>query len=140
MAAQKRHIQPGGTRGTVFKQVARVRLEDAAVLLGQRRYSGAIYMAGYAIECLLKWAVTCRREMIYLPADLETHDWDILLAETGLRPRLARGRIMRGIFAELAERWGPEVRYLASEPAASQAKSLYEKLVQLYSWVEEQAA
>src|SRR5438309_725634 len=108
MAARKRTIQAGGTRGTVFKQVAQARLEDGAVLLEQRREAGAIYLAGYAIECLLKWAVTRRRDITYLPAQLETHDWDILLPETGMQPRLARARAMQAIFAELAESWGPE--------------------------------
>ncbi len=52
--AHQRSITPGGTRGTLFREVARVRLEDAGVLLAQRRQGGAVYLAGYAVECLLK--------------------------------------------------------------------------------------
>src|SRR5438876_2806480 len=102
-----RKIQPGGTRGTVFEHVARVRLEDARVLFGERRYAGAIYLAGYAIECLLKWAGTRRQEEDYLPAQFETHDWDRLLLQTGLQPAMSREPALQASFTELAESWGP---------------------------------
>jgi len=38
-----------------------------SVLFEARRYRGAIYLAGYAVECLLKWAITERCEITYLP-------------------------------------------------------------------------
>src|SRR5438105_14590257 len=96
MAARRRTIQRGGTRGTVFKQVAHVRLEDASVLLAQKRYAGAVYLAGYAVECLLKWAATKKRECLYLPAELEIHDLYVLLAEAGLKSSLMRRRTWAG--------------------------------------------
>jgi len=37
-----------------FLRVALQRLEDAEVLLTNRRTTGAIYMAGYAVECAMK--------------------------------------------------------------------------------------
>ena len=111
--ARKRQTAPGGTRGTVFKEVGRIRREDAAVLFEARRYRGAIYLAGYAIECLLKWAVTERCEITYLPAELETHDWDTLLPEAGLTHSLRSNRPLRVVYSELAELWGPELRYLS---------------------------
>ena len=45
MAARERTIEPGGMRGSVFRQVAQVRLLDANVLLENKRYAGAIYLA-----------------------------------------------------------------------------------------------
>src|SRR4051812_32994130 len=107
--ARPRQIAPGGTRGTAFREVARVRRADADVLLANQRYGGAIYLAGYAIECVLKWAVTQRRGVIYLPAELETHDWDTLLPETGLVARLQAQMAMVAVYTELAENWGPEL-------------------------------
>lgn len=136
--ARKRQIAPGGTRGTVFKEVARIRREDAAVLFGARRYRGAIYLGGYAVECLLKWAVTHRRGIVYLPAKLETHAWDALLPETGLQGRLYAERGVQTLYSELADSWGPELRYRAKEPMAGEARMLYEKLNHLYLWIEDQ--
>lgn len=37
-----------------FQRLAEERLRDATVLLDQRRYSAAYYLAGYAVECALK--------------------------------------------------------------------------------------
>jgi hypothetical protein len=118
----KRIIRPGGTRGSLFKQVARMRLQDATVLLQCDRYSGAIYLAGYALECLLKWAITQRRECVYLPAELETHELDILLLQAGLGERLRREGVLRNMFAALADSWGPELRYMARVPAPREAQ------------------
>jgi len=135
--AGKRSIQPGGSRGTLFEAAARARLEDAEILLEQNRFSGAIYLAGYAIECLLKWAVTQRREVIYLPAELEVHDWEILLTEAGLRPKLTAHKALDRSFEELAKIWGPELRYLVKPIKAEIAKELYGTLVGVYSWIQD---
>lgn len=37
-----------------FQRVAETRLSDAQALLKARRYDGAYYLAGYAVECALK--------------------------------------------------------------------------------------
>jgi hypothetical protein len=82
--------QKGGTRGTVYREIARQRLADAKSLLDHTRFSGAIYLAGYAIECQLKFAVCERKNLTYLPANLEVHDWDRLVAAAGVGRRHRR--------------------------------------------------
>jgi hypothetical protein len=119
-------------------QVAQVRREDAAVLLKKERYAGAIYLAGYCVECLLKWAVTERAESLYLPAELEIHDLDRLLLAAGLAPALMKEGELRAVFWALAESWGPELRYFAKAPERNEAKSLYENILKVYSWIAEQ--
>jgi HEPN domain-containing protein len=37
-----------------FRELARVRLREAQALLQAGHYSGAYYLAGYAVECALK--------------------------------------------------------------------------------------
>src|SRR5205809_614012 len=66
-------VPPLGMRG------AQHRLKDGGVLLDQGRYNGAIYLAGYAIECQLKYVYCKRMEETYVPVPLETHDWDLLV-------------------------------------------------------------
>ena len=139
MAARKRNIKPGGTRGTVFREVAHVRLKDAAVLLEQGRFAGAIYLAGYAVECLLKWAITCRRECVYLPAELEIHNLDKLMTEAGLERQLSEQHDLPDLFWRLAEGWGPELRYLAQAPEAGVAMNLYREIERVYYWIVEHA-
>src|SRR2546423_12816201 len=132
--SRRRTIQAGGARGTVFKQVAYVRREDAGVLLEKKRYAGAIYLAGYALECLLKWAITRRAEGLYLPAEMEIHELDELLFEAGLADHLQREAALRNMFAVLADSWGPELRYLAKAPTAKEAEILYRGISKVYDW------
>jgi hypothetical protein len=37
-----------------FQQLADVRIDEALALLGQGKFDGAYYLAGYAVECGLK--------------------------------------------------------------------------------------
>jgi len=37
-----------------LRRLATTRLQDAEVLLANRRYAGAYYLAGYSVECALK--------------------------------------------------------------------------------------
>jgi hypothetical protein len=37
-----------------LKELAEIRVAESAVLLRNRKYSGAYYLAGYAVECALK--------------------------------------------------------------------------------------
>jgi HEPN domain-containing protein len=39
---------------THFRQLADIRIDEAAMLLAQGKYDGAYYLAGYAVECGLK--------------------------------------------------------------------------------------
>lgn len=135
--AHQRTITPGGTRGTLFREVARVRLEDAGVLLAQRRQGGAVYLAGYAVECLLKWAITERLEEAYLPAEFETHDLDELLTAAGLHNSIKQDRQLWAAYSSLSESWGPELRYLAKAPKQIDAERLYREIEQVYSWIAE---
>ena len=122
----------------MFKEAARARLEDAGVLLRERRYAGAIYLVGYAVECLLKWAITRRQQRIYLPTEFEVHGLDTLLLEAGLAEALRRERTVWDIFAALADSWGPELRYLAKAPDPRQAEKLYGDTCRVYGWITEQ--
>lgn len=129
----------GGTRGTVFKVIAEMRLKDARVLLDSNRLNGALYLAGYSVECALKWAVTRRLELVYLPADLETHDLQKLVGNSGLMPQLREDAAIAPLFSALVDDWGPQERYAASKLDAKTAKRLYNQTKQVYEWLIERA-
>lgn len=100
-----------------LQKIARARLEDAQILFQNRRYDGAAYLCGYAIELRLK-ARICRtlgwegfpstkREFQNL-SSFKTHDLDILLKLSGVEKKikyqfLAEWSVISG--------WRPEVRY-----------------------------
>ena len=67
-----------------FRALARLRVADARALLRARRWDGAYYLAGYAIECALKACIarTFQRGDIPEPnrvRDIYTHNVRALL-------------------------------------------------------------
>jgi hypothetical protein len=133
--ANKRNIPSGATRGTVFREVARLRLGDAAALLDQQRYQGAIYLAGYALECLLKHAITRKLQGVHLPAKFETHNLDELLLGAGLSAALQSASSIHAIYSEFAELWSVELRYRSKSITPKEASRLYEQVEAIYDWI-----
>ena len=135
----ERRIRKGGSRGARFKQAAQLRLVDAGILLLAGRSLGALYLAGYAVECILKFAITRRRTSVYLPEEFEIHSWDDLLEEAGLAPALKAQPTLQAIFSELADFWKPELRYESKALPPGEAMRLYEQIKEVYVWIQEQS-
>ncbi|MEO5715601.1 MAG: HEPN domain-containing protein [Luteolibacter sp.] len=129
----------GGTRGTIYLEVAKIRLVDAQVLLENKRHHGAVYLAGYSVECALKWAITRRNEQPYLPSTLETHDLQKLIEQTGLIPEMRQDLGTWTLFSALVDEWGPHGRYETKALDARAAARLYKQIKQVYSWITEHA-
>ena len=57
-----------------WQHLADQRFQDAAVLLASRkkRFNGAVYLGGYAIECVLKAAICRLRNFHTLPEEYKT--------------------------------------------------------------------
>lgn len=103
------------TRSELLR-IARARLLDAKVLFEGRRYDGAVYVCGYALEIYLKaricktlrWAgfPETRNEFDQLQS-FKAHDLEILLRLAG------RERIKTRHIADwsIVEKWRPESRY-----------------------------
>jgi HEPN domain-containing protein len=100
-----------------LRKIARARLKDSEVLYENRRYDGAIYLCGYAVEVALK-ARICRtlkwsgfpstRSEFQPYQSLRTHDLDVLLSLSGCETK-----IKSRYFTEwsIIATWEPEVRY-----------------------------
>jgi len=57
-----------------FKKLAKVRLKDAQALLEKGCYSGAYYLAGYAVECGLKACIAKQTREFDFPPDRKVID------------------------------------------------------------------
>jgi HEPN domain-containing protein len=100
-----------------LRSIARARLKDARALFRARRYDGAVYLCGYAVECAMKaricnslhWAgfPSAAKEFSGL-ASFKTHDLETLLLLSGREPTI-RARHL-AVWSEVS-RWAPEVRY-----------------------------
>jgi HEPN domain-containing protein len=91
-----------------LRAIARARLEDARVLLQAKRYDGALYLCGYAIELALKARICRTLRWLGFPdsdkdfkglSSLKTHDLEVLLRFLGSR---------RPSEAKVFERNGPQ--------------------------------
>ncbi len=100
-----------------LKKLARARLKDAQILLAGKRYDGAVYVCGYAIElalkaricALLKWSgyPDTRGEFANLTS-FRTHDLAVLLRLSGRADRIRTKHLID--WSVVAE-WDSESRY-----------------------------
>jgi HEPN domain-containing protein len=96
-----------------LRKIARARLRDAEVLLEGRRFDGALYVCGYAIETILKARIctTLRWNEYFVSRDytsFRTHDLAVLLNMTG---RTARIKALHLADWSTVPQWNPERRY-----------------------------
>ena len=67
-----------------FKNIAEIRIREAQVLLDQSLYSGAYYLAGYALECAIKACLSKQILQHNIPEkkfinEIHTHDLQKLI-------------------------------------------------------------
>ena len=100
-----------------LKSAARAYLRDAIVLLQAKRYDGAYYLCGYAVELALKARICQTLRWSHFPEtraeferlqSLKTHDLEILLRFTGVGARV-RAKYLPEWSVVL--KWNPEKRY-----------------------------
>jgi hypothetical protein len=143
-----RVITPGPTRKNVFKEIARLRSQDADVLLRGDRLLGAVYLLGYSIECYLKFAICERRgwptlpEKVRIPGATEdvklyVHDWPLLVEVAGIAASIRLQHEIDGIYSDLIERWGPALRYRTARFSATEGRDLYNDLGSVYQFLKE---
>ncbi|MDR4460015.1 MAG: HEPN domain-containing protein [Nitrospirales bacterium] len=99
------------------KRIASARLRDAKALMAAKRYDGAVYLCGYAVELALKARICktlkwsgypeSRKEFEGLTS-FKVHDLDLLLRLTG-KEHLVKENYLAEWSAVAA--WNPEARY-----------------------------
>ncbi len=129
-----RKISKGGSRLTLIRASGVERFEDAQSLYNSRRWHGAIYLAGYAIECLLKCAAGQRTGTVYLDSMLETHKLDILMPASGLLPELKTVGLFT-IWSTFSQRWDTSLRYTCNLFRDKDGRLFFQQITQLYEWL-----
>jgi hypothetical protein len=118
-----------------FYTVALHRLEDATILLKNGRTTGAVYLAGYAVECILKALLLARTPAAGRRAATESfrgtkaHDFE------WLRHHLRRQGIAlpAGVNGSLARvrTWSTDLRYSPGVVRGTAARRFWEAAAQL---------
>lgn len=126
------------------------RLDDAHALFNAGRWRGAMYMAGYAVECLLKTTLMrmygCRtlhelepelqrRGILAEHMTVFTHHLELLLRLTQRLDQLRQHRLLWPQFT-LINRWIPAWRYTADMANRQDAADFLEATIQIMQWIE----
>jgi len=121
----------------VLLQSSYERLRDARVLARRenKRYTGAVYLGGYVIECLLKAAICVEQGTERLQRKYQTHELEELMEATGYRT---------GMTPELAAKfraivsWNVLLRYQGRQYQAKDARTFLENVEVIRLWLLEQ--
>ncbi len=126
------------------------RMDDARALLNAVRWRGAMYMAGYSVECLLKTKLMrmfdCRhlreleeelqrRGVLAGQTTVFTHQLEVLLRMTNAIDRLRQNAENWRSF-NMVNRWVPAWRYTADMSNPDDAKDFLEAVDKVSHWIE----
>ena len=128
---------------------SRQRLEDAKVLLRASRWRGSMYIAGYAVECLLKTklmqvydcqnlreleGVLQNRSALPIGATIFTHQLETLFKLTPSYHRLQQNQDMLSLF-NVVNRWAPKWRYVSKRTTRDEAFFFIDAVEQVMHWI-----
>lgn len=123
-----------------FYRCAVQRLEDADALLDSERTTGAVYMAGYAIECALKalllsvLSVANRRKMVRTFRGVLAHDFEWLKAQYlrngGARPPTEIQELLTTSYSA----WATDLRYKPGNVGRHDAFDFLESARRILNW------
>ncbi len=104
-----------------IKKIARARLKDAEALFDARRYEGAAYVCGYAVELALKHRICMRLDWNEYPPlrrlnNFKTHDLNILVLLAGVEKKVNTSLLSEW---SAVSWWNSEIRYKPARSFAS---------------------
>jgi len=126
------------------------RMDDARALFAAQRWRGAMYMAGYAVECLLKTKLmgwfNCRhlrrleeelqrRGILGANATIFAHQLDWLLQLTNAKERLRQNPQQWRLFLTV-NHWVPAWRYNADASNPQDAQDFLDAVAKISHWIE----
>ena len=129
-------------------KVGKHRMDDVRALLNAIRRRGAMYMAGYSIECLLKTKLMAHlqlpqpararrriagKRILAAQATVFTHQLELLLRLTNAIDRLRQNEEHWRLF-NMVNRSVPAWRYTADQANADDAKDFLEAVEKVSRW------
>ena len=117
-----------GYKRTDLQAYAQAKLDDASILMQNRRYSNAYYLAGYAVELGLKACIAAQINAETIPdkafiKDIFTHEFPKLIGLAGLTTELKNQMEKDSEFGAnwaIARGWSPDVRYETRDVTSAQ--------------------
>lgn len=132
---------PSSPHARLFYRAAKQRYDDAVLLLQLQRTTGAVYLAGYSVECMLKAlileSVPDRQEPLILAQfrGQQAHNPGWLL---GLYRKTVSAGVPVGVITHLirVNSWSTDMRYQPSVMDEGDAQGFMRSVEQITLWVE----
>ena len=129
-----------------FKELAKLRLQEAETLFQAELYDGAAYLCGYVIEFALKARICRLLDVTDYPASGQlksayaVHNFDQLLLLAGLKSKLAPTNVELVTNWLIATPWTPEMRYtpkgtISRKEAEAILEAIRQKPYGVLSWI-----
>jgi HEPN domain-containing protein len=133
---------PQAPEARLYYRAGKQRFDDALLLLQQGRTTGAVYLAGYTVECLLKALVLAsvapglRRQLAGEFRGSRAHSIEWLGA---LYRRHVRTTIPRDITRQLSRvaSWSTDMRYLTGLVKRREADEFLDSVREVAAWADE---
>ena len=125
-------------RQTVLRNLVSIRFADAEVLLKTKipqRLHGAIYMAGYGIECALKARICGDRGQDRLGQEFWHHDLRRLAQETHKWAALPADDPHRDALVVLQTAWDVQMRYALPNRKRTEVRRFIEEAKDFTTWL-----
>jgi HEPN domain-containing protein len=131
--------KPSSNEARLFHRCALLRREDAEILLKAQQTTGAVYLAGYGVECILKALVLSnaspkkQMEILRTFRGSRAHDFEWLrsLYLTGGGPRFPR-EITEAF--TLVDSWSTDLRYVPRTLRCDEAEDFVEAVDRIITW------
>ena len=132
---------PRSRNARLFYRAAQERFEDAELLLSLNRTTGAVYLAGYSVECMIKSLILSavppsRQEAIL--ANFRgrlAHDYDWLMRlylQNSGRPMPRR---VASYFDQVTD-WSTDMRYSPARMQIDEAKQFLDFASKIIKWAD----
>jgi HEPN domain-containing protein len=133
---------PRPAEARLYYRAAKHRYEDAELLLEAGRTTGAVYLAGYTVECFLKALLLAsvapglQKQLLGTFRGSRAHDIEWLGA-------LYREHVETGVPTDVTRHlsrvasWSPDLRYAARALKRREADEFMESVVAIVTWADE---
>jgi HEPN domain-containing protein len=103
-------------------------------VLGTGRH-GAVYLAGYAVECKLKAAVCRYLDVDELPERFQTHNIQFLIRSAGLAEAVDSDKVIQARFRRIDSLWRAEIRYAGKPYGKQEAENFLDNVRRVVQWL-----
>ena len=124
-----------------MRLLAECRAEEAAALLGLGHFSGAYYLAGYAVECAIKAVLSKDLASHRIPLkkaveDVHTHKLDQLMKQAGLDAAISSNPTVGPSWLVVSD-WSEQARYQLHDAVAANdmVRAVAAPMIGVLPWV-----